>query len=348
MSKRLLKRENLEVIVNGVVGDGGLFVGPAADTGQVIYKGLTSADEITTDYIIPRNSAKDSFFPQTEAVAKFTLAGKNFNLESIDADDKERVIFGTRPCDAAAFASLRSVFTWEGFDDKSYTTREDNSVVISLACSDCDEECFCTTVDVSPEGTDGSDILLRETEEGSFLAEGVTEKGEEFMGRFPGAFEDGGDSLPLKPVCYPDKIEGVNVENIMSWLQEKTNFDDPVWSEVSMKCVGCGACTFSCPTCHCFDITDEGTTTDGERRKNWDACQFDHFTQHAGGGHNPRDTQSKRWRNRFMCKFEYYPQKFESKGCVGCGRCIRVCSVRHDITEVMESVTFLDLEGKGA
>ncbi|MCK5237076.1 MAG: 4Fe-4S dicluster domain-containing protein, partial [Deltaproteobacteria bacterium] len=93
-------------------------------------------------------------------------------------------------------------------------------------------------------------------------------------------------------------------------------------------------CSFLCPTCHCFDITDEGTFNKGERRKNWDACQFDQFTLHASG-HNPRDTQYKRWRNRFMCKFNIYPKKFEKKGCVGCGRCIRVCAVRLDITEVM-------------
>jgi ferredoxin len=108
--------------------------------------------------------------------------------------------------------------------------------------------------------------------------------------------------------------------------------------EHTAKCVGCGACTYVCPTCHCFDLTDEGNGREGERRKNWDACQFDHFTAHAGG-HNPRELQSQRWRNRFMCKFHFYPTKFSSKGCVGCGRCIRVCYVGLDITEMMEKVT---------
>ena len=121
-------------------------------------------------------------------------------------------------------------------------------------------------------------------------------------------------------------------------LKETAHYEDPMWQELASKCFGCGSCTYACPTCHCFDITDEGMAYEGERKKNWDACQFDHFTLHAGG-HNPRDAQYKRWRNRFMCKFHIYPEKFKTKGCVGCGRCIRVCPVRLDITEVMEAVS---------
>jgi len=142
----------------------------------------------------------------------------------------------------------------------------------------------------------------------------------------------------------PEKIKAVDLEKIKKFLSDTSHYENPVWPELTRKCIGCGACTYVCPTCHCFDITDEGaayggiTPFEGERRKNWDACQFDHFTLHASG-HNPRDTQFKRWRNRFMCKFNYYPKKFSSKGCVGCGRCIRVCPVRLDITEVMEEIS---------
>jgi hypothetical protein len=48
--------------------------------------------------------------------------------------------------------------------------------------------------------------------------------------------------------------------------------------------------------------------------KNWDACQFGMFTVH-GSGHNPRDTQPKRYRQRIAHKFKYYHDKFDEILC---------------------------------
>ncbi|MFN3761586.1 MAG: 4Fe-4S dicluster domain-containing protein, partial [Anaerolineae bacterium] len=74
-----------------------------------------------------------------------------------------------------------------------------------------------------------------------------------------------------------------------------------------------------------------------ERIRVWDACTSPNYRRVAGG-HNPRPTNWERLRNRFMCKFCYYPEDFGPLGCVGCGRCIVSCPVEIDITEVMEDV----------
>ncbi len=90
--------------------------------------------------------------------------------------------------------------------------------------------------------------------------------------------------------------------------------------------MGCGACAYTCPVCHCFDIVDEGNGREGVRARNWDACQFPLFTLHASG-HNPRHGQGDRQRQRIYHKFHVYPEKFGEILCTGCGNCARNCPV---------------------
>ena len=86
-------------------------------------------------------------------------------------------------------------------------------------------------------------------------------------------------------------------------------FDDDASGRSSrLRCLGCGACAFVCPTCACFDIQDEGGREAGQRLRCWDSCGFALFTLHTSG-HNPRQLQSQRWRQRSMHKFAYYPER---------------------------------------
>jgi sulfhydrogenase subunit beta (sulfur reductase) len=107
-----------------------------------------------------------------------------------------------------------------------------------------------------------------------------------------------------------------------------------------MRCLGCGACAFVCPTCACFDIQDEGSRAGGKRLRCWDSCGFAMFTLHTSG-HNPREEQSQRWRQRLMHKFAYMPERQQVLGCVGCGRCSRACpadmEIREHILAVLEA-----------
>ena len=170
----------------------------------------------------------------------------------------------------------------------------------------------------------------------------------------PGHAQPAHDAMPAKPHAAPSaRVEAVggpageavpftdqstgklDLVKIKQWLEGQ--FEDPLWESIADICVGCGACAFICPACHCFDINDEGTADQGTRRKHWDACGFSKFTNHASG-HNPRDIQNKRYRNRIMHKFKYYDDKFGKTLCTGCGRCIRACPVGIDIADILTTI----------
>ncbi len=108
------------------------------------------------------------------------------------------------------------------------------------------------------------------------------------------------------------------------------------------RCLSCRVCAYVCPTCRCFDLRDEALPSDNgheryERIRSWDSCAGDTYRRIAGG-HNPRAARGERMRNRFFCKFYYYPQQYGLAACTGCGRCIDACPVNIDITEVLQHV----------
>jgi ferredoxin len=137
-----------------------------------------------------------------------------------------------------------------------------------------------------------------------------------------------------------EMISGPSVEEVKEKLD--VVYEDPFWDELHQKCLGCGACTYLCPTCHCFDIVDEGDSVQGRRVRNWDTCQFALFTYHTSG-HNPRPTGKERMRQRVMHKFGYFVENLNEIACVGCGRCVRDCPVNLDIRATIEAIRQLEV-----
>ena len=291
---------------------------------------------------VPLNGVKDFLFVKDEPLFAFEHKGKKVALTEVHHEYPKTVIFGVRPCDAASIGSLNAVFSTANanFDDAFFTKRLENTTIVTYSCTEPDNSCFCTSVGLAPDSDKGSDLHLTEIPGDKIHVEAKTPAGFELAKLLEPLFQ-----WPAEPQARLEagkeaqiKVQRIrNSHRIKGWLDELTNFDDEMWERLGEKCIGCGACTFMCPTCHCFDIVDENRGGKGYRVKFWDSCQFDHFTLHASG-HNPRDKQYKRYRNRFSCKFKIYEDKFNAQGCVGCGRCVRDCPVNLDITEYMQEV----------
>lgn len=321
-------RTSLDQLIGQILSVGKSVVGLTATKDHYFYQRIDKVSQLVFDStLMNMNSIKEFIFPRSEMICSYRHEGKNLIVTDAEQTAQEQIIFGVRPCDAASLPILDKVFAWD-FQDRFYQQRRKLTTVVSLACKAADAHCFCTSVGLAPDTPSGSDAMLVPIGTDSFEVRIFTEKG---AALFRGHTEESGTT---GKTAEPPAVK-FDAKKVANYLQ--THFDNPLFERTSMRCVGCGACTYTCPTCHCFDIVDEGGATKGWRVKNWDTCQFSLFTLHASG-HNPRSEQSARQRNRVQHKFSIYPEKFGSVLCTGCGSCTRICAASLGIYPVLEQI----------
>jgi ferredoxin len=325
----IISKASLLKLVDTWLSQGRRAAGPIrSSASHVIYRSLTAAGELLLEgFIRPQNSIKEFFFPRHEKLYGYRLDGKQIELVDAESSDVEQLIVGARPCDAAALPVLDRVFNWD-YKDEFYNRRRELTTVVALACKEHDAHCFCTTIGLSPESTQGADAILYDLGGSEYEVRVLTEMGKKlFAGQTTTSEKVGKAAAP------PENL--VDLAKAKEFLAG--GFESPQWKSMTLRCLGCGACAFNCPTCHCFDIADEGNSSGGVRVRNWDACQFGLYSLHASG-HNPRDVQSKRQRQRIYHKFKTYPEKFGSTLCTGCGNCTRQCPVSLGVRPVLEII----------
>jgi sulfhydrogenase subunit beta (sulfur reductase) len=329
----LIRKSSLEKLFNNLAGSGKTIYAPKIKGESVRFGNVNSFEEITEDYIAATNSAKEVVFPRNEKLFSYKKSKESTEINDASYNTfPDVVLWGTRPCDAAAFIPLTKTFNGD-YADILYNKRWENLLILSFSCSRSDEFCFCTSVNGSPGNTAGSDILFTKLSSGDFLAEAVTEKGKILVSENKDLFEPALEESKEQNLA---KVEILfSQEEIHAKLQDL--FENPVWDEKSRACLGCGTCTYVCPVCSCFDIQDEAHGSKGIRLRCWDSCGFGLFTLHTSG-HNPRETQGARWRQRILHKFQYMPGKSQIAGCVGCGRCSRVCPADINILETVIAI----------
>lgn len=326
---RAITNEALAGLVADLTGAGMRVVAPAKSAdGKTDYRAISSFAEAELDAEMPRRSLRAVFQPPTEPVFSWRRKGGVVELTPAEMASQPQVVLGARPCDAAGAEILDSVMNWD-YTDELWFARRNATTIISLACSEMGASCFCDKVGQGPASSTGSDILLHKTQDG-YIAEAVTPKGEALFASWPNRFTDAPDASisATNPSLSMDKIE--------EWLEG--HFEDELWRDIALRCLGCGACTSICPTCHCFDIVDESDgTASGTRRRNWDTCQAGLFTVHTSG-HNPRPDQNARCRQRVMHKFNIYPKRFGKVLCTGCGRCVEACPAGVNLPEILDTI----------
>lgn len=330
--------ENLGKLFDAVSEKQTLYIPTDRENGASEYKKYESGMKLSKNLNTLR-SAKDFFFPQTENLADFKMEGKKIEVIDVREESEDFVIFGVRACDARSFTILDKVFLSEPVDSY-YKNRRDHGTVVTMACTKPAETCFCGTFGIDPTEPEGDAACWSDGESIFFKAN--NEKGQAFIDSVASLLEDG-DTAKLDEVKAKTKeiLGKLPLANLSTdafggdTLME--HFNSEKWAELSESCLGCGTCTFVCPTCQCYDIRDFDTGHGIKRFRCWDSCMYSEFTKMAHG--NIRNSQLERFRQRFMHKLVYFPSNNNGEfGCVGCGRCLSKCPISMNIVKVMKAL----------
>lgn len=333
-----ISADKLNSLFDAISAKQSLYIPVDREAGSAEYKKYENGMEMSKGLNTVR-SAKDFFFPQTENLADFKMNGKNIEVIDIREECEDFVIFGVRACDARSFTILDKVFLAEPVDSY-YKNRREHSTVVTMACTRPAETCFCSTFGIDPTAPEGDVAVFSDGE--SYFFKANNEKGQAFVDSIADMLEDGDTDKLAQVQSNTRKImQRLPLANLStdSFGGERLmeHFNSEKWAELSESCLGCGTCTFVCPTCQCYDIRDFDTGNGIKRFRCWDSCMYSDFTKMAHG--NSRNSQLERFRQRFMHKLVYFPANNNGEfGCVGCGRCLSKCPISMNIVKVMKAL----------
>jgi ferredoxin len=286
------------------------------------------AERIVYNTPKPATPLKNFFLPVRE------------NVTSSRAGSKPRIIIGVPNCDIEALMLLDEIYLDEVFADPWYRSRRNNTILVASDCYTVNDHCHCLSYGVKPWSMAHADMAILAEGDQIFLRV-MSETGREIAEQLTDIYsvdDAAADSYAEKRHSEAEELltalnAGLPDYTTTGEIIQKAG--DQIWEKYAAKCVSCGACTTICPTCSCFLLIDK---PDFEKVKQMDACQYPGF-ERVAGGEDALFELHRRFRNRYMCKYVWRPQKFNSLACTGCGRCIEACIGKINKNELFMELT---------
>ncbi len=313
--------------VEKLLGAGEVIAPVRGAGGDACFATVRSAEQVAWDLPNPLHPPKELVLPQTDPIVRITRNGQHHEVGPIH-DGTRRFLFIARSCDAKGISFLRRMHAMEPAD-ASYLERANKLTVISLSCSTPCPPGFCICTDSGPFLNEGYDAQLTDLGD-CYLVEIGSEKGEAAVATVPGLFRQATTEEASRRKQLEEEAKrhfGEETCHFASAMRRVSTgrVPDALWAKMSDWCLECGGCNIVCPTCYCFSVKDLKRDGGWIRCRLRDSCQYTAFTLEASG-HNPRAQRKERMKRRFFHKVsaQYY-MRDGAVGCVGCGRCIKVC-----------------------
>jgi len=292
-------------------------------------------DDIIINEYRPAEPLKSFIFKSKEKVLD--------DFKDYETKNRPLALLGAKACDLHALKVLDHVFMEGEFKDPFYVRVREESIIISADCTSFKDVCFCLAVGVTPFPKENFDLNLTEVNDGFIITVGSA-KGRTLLEKSSVSTSDVTDGQAQGRQDNKDNFLNKLESNISFMKLPKedafkegvsSSFDSELWDNFAAACVECGGCNVICPTCHCFLLVDQASDDKYQRLKVWDSCLMKRFAMVAGGA-NPRKHLSERLRNRFVKKFNFFPEILNMYACTGCGRCIEACPGDIDLREVLK------------
>ena len=303
------------------------------ETKQTMFVKADDIGDLDLNAPIPANPAKHAVFPQFERIMHYEYDKKSKKVDiTPDMQGGPKALFGLRSCDLSGLLCLDRFLLGQEYVDEVYKSHRKKMFIVANTCNTPFKQCFCVCTDSGPSAHEGYDLNLTDLGD-IYLVEVGSGQGEKFAEKL--SLKKSDDSHKKEKEKRVDKsvsqFDSIAKDN-KAWISRVVNrvttglINEKVWEYIGDQCLECGACTFVCPSCSCFNIVDPVTAEgSAERMRGWDSCAYEGYSRMAGG-HNPRKPVEDRRNKRFFCKLSYsQSKKYLRPGCVGCGRCAWVC-----------------------
>jgi sulfhydrogenase subunit beta (sulfur reductase) len=328
MHYKSIKKEEWDIRLRQLLLSHTIFAITENDYG-LDYELIEAPDipRITYNKAKPATPLKTFFLPVSE------------NVTTENKIEKTRIIIGSPNCDLEALNILDEIYLDEEFPDIFYSDKRENTVLIGTDCFTTQENCHCTTCNIMPFPSSAADLSVINLDN-TIILRVITPKGADFLNNNFDV-QDLTDNVTISHITtLQSRTEAAlndRNRNIPRYSETGVHVSGAGinhWERFSAKCVSCGACSAICPTCTCFLLIDKPGF---EKVKQMDSCQYPGFARVAGGEDVLFELHN-RFRNRYMCKYVWKPEKFIAPACTGCGRCIEACIGKINKNEILSEL----------
>ncbi len=328
-----LAADNLTQAVQQLLGLGDRVIAPTRTRkGDIFFRQIETPEAFELDFGNSLVSPVQYLRPGKEVYFEYSLKADGPPEITAPPPPSPFILLAIRPCDVAAIQCLDHFFLQRDPVDTLYQQRREAATLIALACVEpAAETCFCPCCEGGgPVAESGYDVQLTPVGD-RYLVEVATEKGRRVRQQWAGLLEPATAEIIERRDAQKDaaihqlfQVQANLAAAIRRVSASQVNAQS--WEEIAQHCYSCGACSYLCPVCTCFDVND--ITYDdqaGARIRQLDSCRLFAYPREAAGGVRGFSTP-QRVRMYAFHKLAYdHFQERGCYGCVGCGRCIITC-----------------------